>query len=693
MSSAVAKPGLISRLFKSRPKTFITSLVLLAIALYVLITVLRVFSYFLKIELALSPPDLPAVTQTENEVYVNATGANGQSSDWFHFAPQGTATVPIPYEWFLALEAPQAGPIRSLIGSAKPEFIKDYIYRHGFIRSNQSAYNPDKLPIGLTKTPSIYLPGVDRHAPTMGFTCAACHTGQFTHDNTRYIVDGGPAVTDLGLFSRSIGAALGQTALSSNFYLLNARFDRFAERVLGKNNNGLTKGNLKQELQTTVKLLKETTDIIEVTEGFTRNDALNRIGNQVFATDMQRPANYSVVNAPVTYPHIWSTSWFDWVQYDGSIMQPLIRNAGEALGVKAYLDTKSPDSQRFASSIDMANLHKMEDWLGGTHPLTGEGSNSGNPQFNGLKSPKWPASLPAPDKALADKGAELYKKHCAGCHLPSTDSPEFWSDKHWQPIRYYSSDNELLATDETYLKVKIIKLQDIGTDPGQSQVLATRRVNTTELNLDTEVCTVVTFSPAEGQPETTALKYVDLNDSESGSYALSLGAVVERTNQQWFSQNYTPASAQAVMQGGRPNCLQAGAGYKARPLNGVWATAPYLHNGSVATLEDLLTPAKDRPVFVELGSQEFDAKKVGVRQSDTVEKLNQRVANGKEKKIGSFYSDNGYFMLDTREAGNRNTGHSFEGPADHDGYAKNGVNGPLLTDEQKSALIEYLKTL
>ncbi len=692
MSSAVARSGLVGRLFKSRPKTFITSLVILAIVAYVLITLLRTYYFFLKIELALSPPDLPQLTRVENEEFINKTGADGQTSDWFHFASQGTATVPIPYEWFLALEAPQAGPIRSLIdiGSDKAVFIEDFIYRHGFIRGGESAYNPDGLPIGLTKTPSIYLPGIDRHAPTMGFTCAACHTGQFTHNNTRYIVDGGPAVTDLGLFSRSIGAALGQTALSSNFNLLNARFDRFAERVLGKNNNVLTKSKLKDELQSTVTLLKKTSDIIKVTEGFTRNDALNRIGNQVFATDMERPANYSVVNAPVTYPHIWTTSWFDWVQYDGSIMQPLIRNAGEALGVKAYLDTRAPDNQRFASSINMANLHKMEQWLSGTHPLTGE---SANPQFNGLKSPKWPASLPAPDQKLADEGAKLYKNHCAGCHLPSTDSAEFWSDKHWQPIRYYANDNELLATDEPYLKLKIIKQQDIGTDPGQSQVLTSRRVNTTGLNLDTEVCTIVTFSPGDGQPETTALKYVDLNDSESASYALSLGAVVERTNQQWFSQNYTSPSARTEMQGGRPNCLQAGAGYKARPLNGVWATAPYLHNGSVATLDDLLTPASKRPVFVELGSQEFDVKKVGVRQSAQVEKLNRQVVDGKEKAVGSYYSDDGFFVLDTREAGNHNTGHSFEGPADHDDYARNGVIGPVFTEEQKSALIEYLKTL
>ncbi|MFY0540739.1 hypothetical protein [Nannocystis pusilla] len=35
--------------------------------------------------------------------------------------------------------------------------------------------------------------------------------------------------------------------------------------------------------------------------------------------------------------------------------------------------------------------------------------------------------------------------------------------------------------------------------------------------------------------------------------------------------------------------------YKARPLNGIWASSPYLHNGSVPTLHDLLLPAAQRP--------------------------------------------------------------------------------------------------
>src|SRR5262249_10766731 len=49
-----------------------------------------------------------------------------------------------------------------------------------------------------------------------------------------------------------------------------------------------------------------------------------------------------------------------------------------------------------------------------------------------------------------------------------------------------------------------------------------------------------------------------------------------------------------IMVAAAPAIILAGM-YKGRPLNGIWATAPYLHNGSVPTLADLLKPAKDRP--------------------------------------------------------------------------------------------------
>jgi hypothetical protein len=684
---AVTKLGSFKEFIIKYPKSFITAVVALAIIIYLIKITFNVLGYLKTIEFALTPPELPKVVELETE-HLNPDGWGDKSDDWFHFVSQGTATIPIPYDWLLALEAPKSGLIGTLIGKEEPRFVEDYIYGLGFIKTESSNYNPDNLPVGFSKTPSIYFKGLERHTSALGFTCAACHTGQFIHGEKRYIVDGGPATTDLGLLSKTLGAAIGQTELSGKFNLFDGRFERFARRVLKDNDNLLSRLRLKKELTATIESLKNSTDVIAVTEGFGRNDALNRIGNQVFKTDMNRAKNYHAVSAPVNYPHIWTTSWFDWVQYDGSIMQPLIRNSGEALGVKAYLNTDAPDQERFASSVNMHNLDAIEKWLGGTNPMADGVSQKG---FNGLRAPKWPSSMPLPDETLVSQGELLYQKHCAGCHMPVTTSPEFWTDKYWKPISYYSSEGELQLTEEPYLKLKIIPVPEIGTDPAQAKVLPLRTVDTTGLDIDTQVCTLVEFEK-DGQT-ISALKYVNQGDSATGNFGLSLGGVVSRTNDQWFKQNHIDQAKQVDMQGGRPNCLQVGQGYKARPLNGVWATAPFLHNGSVASIYDLLSPASDRPTFVELGNPEFDPKHLGIVQSKQVQTMNTTVSNQSSPGDTPDYSRNGYFILDTRIEGNYNTGHSFEGPPDHSGWAENGIIGPMFSEEQKMAIIEYLKTI
>lgn len=116
--------------------------------------------------------------------------------------------------------------------------------------------------------------------------------------------------------------------------------------------------------------------------------------------------------------------------------------------------------------------------------------------------------------------------------------------------------------------------------------------------------------------------------------------------------------------------------YKARPLNGIWATAPYLHNGSVPTLYDLLLPKRkpDDPVEGEyrpdefmVGSREFDADKVGFKSA-------------------------GYdgFLFRTSIWGNHNSGHEY---ATGRTPLPDGTLLPALTKEQRLDLLEYLKSL
>lgn len=93
--------------------------------------------------------------------------------------------------------------------------------------------------------------------------------------------------------------------------------------------------------------------------------------------------------------------------------------------------------------------------------------------------------------------------------------------------------------------------------------------------------------------------------------------------------------------------------YWAPSLAGVWARSPYLHNGSVRTLSQLLTPPAARAKSFHRGSHVYDPTQMG-------------------------YTDGGGYILDTTSPGNSNAGHDY---------------GTDLTDAQKRELIEYLKTL
>ncbi|KZN37926.1 hypothetical protein N480_14375 [Pseudoalteromonas luteoviolacea S2607] len=667
---------------------------ILSIVIVVTVTsfALRTVTALSELKYGLTPPTLPEYQHLETK-FINQNGwlpkDQYNNHQWPYHASQGTATLPIPYEWLAALEAPKSIPWFILFSQEKA-FLSEYIYRLGFINLNDinTPYSDkQQLPLGLAKTTSMNMPGLDRKATAVGFTCTACHTGQFTYDNTRYVVDGGPAMTDLGLLTKSLGAAIGQTVLSSKLAPFDGRFERFARKVLGSNYNVVSKAKLKSALQDTVAQLAKGQDTINVTEGFSRLDALNRIGNKVFADNMDRPENYNPIEAPVNYPHIWTTSWFDWVQYDGSIMQPLIRNAGEALGVEAFVDMRLRTNQlqqaaTFSSSIPIDTLYQLEKWLAGDYPLKNYQPGQLG-QITGLKAPQWPQSLPEINNTLAEKGKSLYQRNCQGCHLPPMGNPDFWAE-HWSKIGY-EQDGQIKFTDRKYLRLKMVELSEIGTDPAQAHVLLNRTVNTKELGLNTDLCVPVGENQKTPQMQ-SGLQFVNVQDSATNNFALALGAVVEQTNKQWFAQNYISQAAQTRLEGGRPNCLRKGAGYKARPLNGIWATAPYLHNGSVPNLYALLSEPSSRPTFVELGGLAFDPINVGIMQSKHVIQMNNRVDTLPANQTDDYQG--GFFILDTRQAGNLNTGHAFTNDPTTQGKV-----GPKLSHEEKMALIEYLKTL
>ncbi|WP_411994802.1 di-heme-cytochrome C peroxidase [Agarivorans sp. DSG3-1] len=683
----------------------------------------------------LTPPHLPELQVTHRdgswlEQYWpdQNWGSKGQyvseDAKKYHHISQGTRTIPIPYHWFVELEQPSSSIWSFLLlntFSDKGLFTaNEFLLRFGFIRSEADKYNPDGLPIGFARSDSITLPGYPTRTAGVGFTCAACHTGHFIHGEgehkVEYVIDGAPATTDLTLLTSTLAAALGQTALSSKIPFFDGRFDRFARRVLGPAYSPATKLNLADELASIVSASAGNTDIIDVDEGFMRLDALNRIGNQVFSENVNRRDNYHAINAPVNYPHLWTASWFDWVQYDASIMGPLIRNAGEAMGVNAYVDMQSSlDDQRFSSSIPMQNLVWLEDFLGGNQPNPIDG-------FSGLHGPKW--EFGAIDKAKAELGASLYQSKCQGCHLPALNTEQIWQEQYFSPI-VYQHQGVPRETKEKVLKLNLIQLSQVGTDSAQADVLARRTLGTAGvanvpagevipgLGIDQVICGEdpnqlyavqqtkqfaygeqgAYHGPLGQEPSPKTLVDLPVKDGGNILFGLALGAIVQQTIDAWFKQNgLSDPALQAKFEGGRPNCIRATSGYKARPLNSVWATAPFLHNGSVATLRDLLCPeGGQRPKYLQMGNIAFDSVNVGLLQPKGFAEEAKLAL-----KRGQKYTQDGYFVLDTSIPGNHNSGHHFSDLYDPKKHYMNQVTGAIgtaFTAEQCDAMIEYLKTL
>ncbi|MBA2398450.1 MAG: cytochrome c [Bradyrhizobium sp.] len=574
--------------------------------------------------------------------------------EWFYHADQGTRTFGVPYEWFIALEQPT---IPWLIFT-NPGAFRDqtYLDRYGFIPGTTPIADKIVLPIGFARGGSMLDPsGAPWRNPTskqdmrgIGLTCAACHTGRFTYKDTAVIIDGGPALTDLFKLKKGIGVAVLYARL------LPGRFGRFANNVLGENATDEDRDMLKQQMDQVLKQLKTVKNLEEavagrsILEGYGRLDALNRIGNQVFSLDLKKPENYEGSSAPVHYPRIWNTPWFDWVQYNGSIMQPMVRNAGESLGVSAELNLTDPSKGLFKSSANIDSLHEMEQMIAGEAPSAAKG-------FGGLASPRWPEDiLPKINWTLAGDGAKLYKEHCQECHRPpvSKFEPPVAGQPRppatANPDYFNFDDKDEWRTNEAGQQVRIIEnipIEHIGTDAAQATDMMNRTV---------------------ALPDNLGIK--------DTAFALALKDVVEKTVNYIYDRKDPPWNdwKRANFNGNMPNIVRGELAYKVRPLNGVWATPPYLHNGSVPTIDALIGPPDKRPKEFYLGHREYDPEKLGYKSDP--------FPNG--------------FKLDTSIRGNGNTGHEFSKKyIKGKKHQEKGVIGPELSDPDRKAILEYLKTL
>ncbi len=430
----------------------------------------------------------------------------------------------------------------------------------------------------------------------MGLTCAACHTGELVHRGKTVRIDGGQSHGDLEQLQGGILGSLNATLAS------NKKFARFVAAV-GAADASALRAEMQAKRDWWASRIQRSAG--QTPHGPTRTDAFTIIGNEVLCVMLGVPENCVQGNAvaPTEFPFLWGTPDFEWAQYNSSVHSPLGRNVGEVTGVfaEASLDAAGVDS-----SANLENLHALETWL------------------KSLQAPAWPEHvLGKIDQDLAAEGEVLYAANCASCHAE---------------VAPRSAPN---AFGRTFAAMNFsTPLAALGTDPTAAMSFATRRAFPGPWAGIPAVAAQI--GPDGKVPAVTLL-------SVSGSMIIQrFFAVNGFTTPQIYDyldyrESRTPSVPQITT-------------YKARPLDGVALTAPYLHNGSVPSLYELLLPPVERVAQFYVGDKSYDPVDVGYST--------RRVK--------------GAVLLDTTQTGNGNGGH---------------VYGTQLTDDERYALIEYIKTL
>lgn len=535
--------------------------------------------------------------------------------DAFYAGPQGSEVMPL--SWIQALKQANGAP-----------FLADNLGRYGYL---PNPAGPAALPVGFTAAG-------DRGKEQFGMTCAACHTRQIDVAGRPYRIDGGPGIVDFQPFLTDLDQSVNHVLTDP------AAFKEFAQAVLGTPVKPADEAKLKQAVQAWFlrfdTLVKRA--LPSPAWGPSRLDAVGMIFDRLTGLDLGKPPSYLIAaniqkaDAPVRYPFLWNAPIQDKTQWpgfadNGNDILGLARNLGEVYGVFA---TFHPKKSRWHillgvdytsdNSADFAGLSALEDLI------------------KKLGPPKWPWKL---DAALAAQGKAIYERSadqggCVSCHAVPPNVPagvtRFFNQKTW-------------AT----------PIQDVGTDTREYQILA--------WNAESGVLNGAKI------PFGTPVKPVDksfniLGLSVIGSilqHYVPLGAKEQTAQAQGAQATLAVTPEEADLKGAfrLPNSAAASApvnAYESRVLQGIWAAAPYLHNGSVPTLAELLKPPAERVTSFKLGPA-YDIDQVGLAALQT--------------KFDYTLTTTG---CENRSSGSSHCGHDF---------------GTLLPAADKRALLEYLKSL
>ncbi|WP_054773850.1 di-heme-cytochrome C peroxidase, partial [Methylogaea oryzae] len=574
----------------------------------------------------LSPEAAVAPVMTDQGKHWTAS-----TREQYYTQDQGSRVMPL--KWINALKQADGKP-----------FLEDSLSRYGYLPNPQS---PDPgLPVGFTVAK-------ENGEKMLGMSCSACHTRQIEVSGTAYRIDGGPAITDMQNFLADLDASVNKVLNDEG------AFADFAKAVLGPSAKQPDLDKLRAEV--TAWFLRYDTIIkgslpTEYPWGPSRLDAVSMIFNRVSGLDIgpaptyMIPENIKRADAPVRYPFVWNASIQDKIQWpgfasNGNRILGLSRNLGEVFGVFADFHPVKDDTRVLKINYvknNTANFH---------------GLNKLESLIKKIGPPKWPWKL---DKALAAEGEKVFNKKdpaqgnesCADCHGIKKGAMRSLTHETWAtPILDVGTDSREVNLLGSQVKTGVLEGMRIfpEREPLKAVDSAFTVLGTVVTGAILQHYLPVELSPEEQKLRSKLDKLVSMFKSEVDK-AEDLGDLGGLDDLKIaFQMKEQPATSAA------PSYP-----YESRVMQGIWAAAPYLHNGSVASLTELLTPSAQRQASFKVGPA-YDPEKVGLAAEQT--KFN--------------------FTLKTTDCNDRNSGNSRCG---HD-------YGTSFSDAEKKALLEYMKSM
>jgi hypothetical protein len=562
------------------------------------------------------------VVPASAQVVVVYQGADwtAESRETFYTQDQGSRIMPLA--WMQALKQPDGEP-----------FLSDRLERYGYLPNSLGAM-PD-LPVGFTVAE-------DAGGPSVGMTCSACHARQIDVNGTDYRIDGGPAIVDFQSFLKDLNDAVAAAQATPE------AFAAFADAVLGAGAGDAAKEKLRGDLETWHLRFDTLMQRSLPSPGWgpSRLDAVSMIFNRLAGLDLGEPPTYLIpdniarADAPARYPFLWNAPIQDITQWpgfadNGNDVLGLSRNLGEVYGVFAVFH---PVEQSGIFKLNRDYLANNSANFGGLAEL--------EDTIRKLGPPRWPWEL---DYRLAAQGAAIFNRDiadggCVACHgiRPGVVRPVF---------------NHTWDT----------PLVDVGTDSRECEILG-RTVQTGAMAGARIPLIGVDIKPTDTAFNLLTASVIGAIVQHTLSLKSGLGATAEPVDEalplelealRGAFRNPADLDVTVVesVPDGQP---QSGCAYESRVLQGIWAAAPYLHNGSVPSLNELLKPATERVAAFELGPT-YDIATVGLAADQTRFDYTLETTD-----------------CSTINSGNSRCGHEY---------------GAGLSQTEKAALLEYLKSL